>query len=155
MTPLAHAIGAVEQLRHERLVRKEAEIAQAMALLETSRGDDVTLGKLLRRPETSWADLVAREPALAAFTAEVATQVTYDVKYAGYIARQEVEIERQGRLARKRIPAAFDFATITHLRAEAREKLVRVRPQTMAQASRISGITPADLALLMIHLGGR
>jgi tRNA uridine 5-carboxymethylaminomethyl modification enzyme len=155
LTPLAHALGAVEQLRYERLLRKDAEIAQAMAILETSRGDDVTLGKLLRRPETTWPDLVSREPALGAFAAEVATQVTYDVKYAGYIARQEVEIERQSRLAQKRIPAAFDFAAISHLRTEAREKLVRVRPQTMAQASRISGITPADLALLLIHLGGR
>ncbi|MEX2113462.1 MAG: tRNA uridine-5-carboxymethylaminomethyl(34) synthesis enzyme MnmG [Pirellulales bacterium] len=155
LTPLAHALGAVGAERHLRLARKEAEIAQAMALLEISRGNDGSLGKLLRRPETTWADLVAREPALGAFSAEVATQVTYDVKYAGYIARQEVEIERQGRLAQKRIPAAFDFMAITHLRAEAREKLVRIRPQTMAQASRISGITPADLALVMIHLGGR
>ncbi len=155
LTPLAHALGAVGAERHQRLARKEAEIAQAMARLETTRGNDVTLGKLLRRPETTWGDLVAREPALGAFSAEVATQVTYDVKYAGYIARQEVEIERHDRLAQKRIPPAFDFAAITHLRAEAREKLVRVRPQTMAQASRISGITPADLALLMIHLRGR
>jgi tRNA uridine 5-carboxymethylaminomethyl modification enzyme len=126
-----------------------------MALLEVGRGEDGSLAKLLRRPETTWQDLIEREPALAAFSAEVATQVTYDVKYAGYIARQEVEVERHGRLAQKRIPAAFDFTSITHLRAEAREKLVRFRPQTVAQASRISGITPADLALLVIHLGGR
>ena len=61
----------------------------------------------------------------------------------------------QQRLAEKRIPASFDFASIAHLRAEAREKLARVRPESLAQASRISGITPADLALVMIHLGGR
>ena len=123
-----------------------------MALLETSRGDELTLGKLLRRPEIGWADLVAREPALAAFSAEVATQVTYDVKYAGYVARQDVEIARHKRLAEKRIPASFNFSSIAHLRAEAREKLARVRPANMAQAGRISGITPADLALLVIHL---
>ncbi len=74
------------------------------------------------------------------------------MKYAGYVARQAVEVERQQRLAEKRIPAGFDFAQIAHLRAEAREKLSRVRPHSLAQASRISGITPADLALLMVHL---
>jgi tRNA uridine 5-carboxymethylaminomethyl modification enzyme len=154
LTAIGHAIGAVGAERRARLSRKEAEIARAMALLDASRGEEGSLAKLLRRPETTWNDLVKREAALASFSAEVATQVTYDVKYAGYIARQEVEIERHGRLAQKRIPAAFDFTAITHLRAEAREKLVRFRPQTVAQASRISGITPADLALLVIHLSG-
>ena len=85
----------------------------------------------------------------------MAQQVCHDVKYAGYIARQEIEIARQQRLAEKRIPDAFDFSRIVHLRAEAREKLSRVRPGSLAQASRISGITPADVALLMIHLGGK
>jgi tRNA uridine 5-carboxymethylaminomethyl modification enzyme len=85
----------------------------------------------------------------------VAEQVSHDVKYAGYVERQEVEIARARRLAEKRIPAAFDFSAIVHLRAEARAKLTRVRPASLAQASRISGITPADVALLMIHLGGR
>ncbi len=152
LTPLGHAVGLVDQPRYQRVVEKEAEIAQAKALLETVRGDDVTLNKLLRRPEVGWDDVTSREPALGAFSDEVATQVTYDVKYAGYVARQEVEIARQRRLADKRIPESFDFAVIGQLRAEAREKLSRVRPQSIAQASRISGITPADLALLMVYL---
>jgi tRNA uridine 5-carboxymethylaminomethyl modification enzyme len=84
----------------------------------------------------------------------VARQVVYDVKYAGYIARQQVEIDRARRLARKRLPAQLDYATITHLRAEARERLSRIRPIDLAQASRICGITPADIALLMAHLTG-
>jgi tRNA uridine 5-carboxymethylaminomethyl modification enzyme len=83
----------------------------------------------------------------------VAEQVVHDIKYAGYVARQEVEISRQKRLSDKRFPEAFNFASITHLRAEAREKLTRVRPIDLAQASRISGITPADVALLALHLG--
>lgn len=81
--------------------------------------------------------------------------MTYDVKYAGYIQRQQVDIERQQRLQDKQIPPGFDFGRIGHLRAEAREKLSRVRPVDLAQASRISGITPADVALLIIHLGGK
>ena len=73
-----------------------------------------------------------------------------------YIARQQLEITRQQRLATRRIPAGLDYQAIPHLRAEAREKLVRVGPTDLAQAARISGITPADVSVLMIHLeGGR
>jgi tRNA uridine 5-carboxymethylaminomethyl modification enzyme len=78
--------------------------------------------------------------------------VTYDVKYAGYVGRQTVAIERQRRLSDKRIPLDWDYQTLSHLRAEAREKLSRIRPTNLDQASRISGITPADIAVLMIHL---
>jgi tRNA uridine 5-carboxymethylaminomethyl modification enzyme len=71
------------------------------------------------------------------------------------VERQDIEIARQQRLGDKRIPSDFDFSRIDQLRAEAREKLVRVRPLNLAQASRISGITPADMALLLIHLSGK
>ena len=83
---------------------------------------------------------------------EVVEQVVTDVKYSGYVERQEAEIQRQHRLAEKRIPDTFDYATIGQMRVEAREKLTRVRPSTFSQAGRISGITPADLALLRAHL---
>jgi tRNA uridine 5-carboxymethylaminomethyl modification enzyme len=155
LTSLAWQVGLIELDRWERLVRKQAEIAQTVEVLETHACGEVTLSKLLRRPEIVWSDLVAREPELAQVSREAAEQVCHDVKYAGYIARQETEIARQHRLAEKRIPDAFDFSTIVHLRAEAREKLSRVRPASLAQAGRISGITPADVALLMIHLGSR
>ena len=79
-------------------------------------------------------------------------QVTRDAKYAGYLAREDVDVARQRRLADERIPDGFDFAGIRQLRDEAREKLARVRPTSLAQAGRISGITPADLAVLMVHL---
>ena len=95
---------------------------------------------------------------LADVAAEVARQVTNDAKYAGYVARQEMDIQRQQRLAARRIPADFDFQSVAHLRAEAREKFARVRPVDLAQAGRISGITPADLAVLMVRFaegGGR
>jgi tRNA uridine 5-carboxymethylaminomethyl modification enzyme len=82
----------------------------------------------------------------------VAWQVTCDVKYSGYVAREQVQIARQRRLGEKRIPQQFDYLLIPHLRAEAREKLDRIRPVNLSQASRISGITPADIALLMAHL---
>ena len=88
-----------------------------------------------------------------AVSAAASTQDTYDVKYAGYVARQQIDIARQQRLAARRIPTAFDYQSVPHLRAEAREKLVRVRPTDLAQAARISGITPADVTVLMIYLG--
>jgi tRNA uridine 5-carboxymethylaminomethyl modification enzyme len=111
-----------------------------------------TLLHHFRRPEVTWDDLVACEPRLAAFSREVAEQVTYDVKYAGYIARQHQEVERLRRLSQRRIPERFDYGAITHLRSEAREKLSRIRPISLSQASRISGITPADVALVMAWL---
>jgi tRNA uridine 5-carboxymethylaminomethyl modification enzyme len=152
LTRLGWSLGAVDRARWERLALKEAEIAQAVALVESEHVEEGNLSKLLKRPEIAWADLVARAPVLAAFSSEVAEQVCHDVKYAGYIARQDVEIARQNRLSEQRIPEAFDFSSIGHLRAEAREKFSRVRPESLAQASRISGITPADVALLVLHL---
>jgi tRNA uridine 5-carboxymethylaminomethyl modification enzyme len=85
----------------------------------------------------------------------VVQQVVCDLRYAGYVARQQVEVESQTRLALKRIPDSIDYGNILHLRAEAREKLSRVRPRDLSQAGRISGITPADVALLMVHLDGK
>jgi tRNA uridine 5-carboxymethylaminomethyl modification enzyme len=153
LTALGHGAGVVGQDRWQRLVDKETQIARARQTVEAPHGEEGSLSKLLKRPEISWSDLVVREPALAEFSAAVAEQVSHDVKYAGYIARQEIDIERQRRLSDKRIPDAFDFGSIAHLRAEAREKLGRVRPASLSQAGRISGITPADMALLAIHLG--
>jgi len=154
LTPVANRIGLVEPLRWQRLLDKEAEITAALELLAATRAEDESLLRLLRRPEITWAELVSRLPALSAVFSEAAKQIEYDVKYAGYVARQEIDVARQQRMADKRIPPAFDFAAIAQLRTEAREKLCRVRPLSLAQASRISGITPADMALLLVHLEG-
>jgi len=155
LTPLGRRIGLVDDSRFERLRHKQDEIARVERLLESARDGRTTLAKLLCRPETTWADVVARLPELATVSQEVADQVTWDAKYAGYVARQGVEIERQRRLASRRIPPDFDFHRVDHLRVEAREKLSRVRPLDLAQAGRISGITPADLAVLLVHLSDR
>jgi tRNA uridine 5-carboxymethylaminomethyl modification enzyme len=152
LTPLAHRLGLVEPRRWQRLQAKEAEIARLARLLEDAHDGSVSLAKRLRRPETTWEELAAVLPELAAASREAAVQVTYDAKYSGYVARQQLDVERQQRLAARRIPAALDYGAVPHLRAEAREKLGRVRPLDLAQAARISGITPADLAVLVIHL---
>jgi tRNA uridine 5-carboxymethylaminomethyl modification enzyme len=155
LTPLGHRLGLVDGRRWQRLEAKETEIQHAMEVLRGERAENVTLEKLLRRPETTWQDIMRRAPGLAAISAAASEQVEFDVKYSGYVERQDVEIARQQRLGDKRIPRDFDFSRIDQLRAEAREKLVRVRPLNLAQASRISGITPADMALLLIHLSGK
>ncbi len=152
LTPLAHRLGLVSDDRLQRVRQKETAIARIANLLKTTRPGGVSLAKTVLRPEVGWDDLVGQLPELRTVAAEVAQQVLFDAKYAGYVARQETEIERQHRLAEKRIPANFDYSNLGQLRAEASEKLTRIRPTNLAQASRISGITPADIALLMIHL---
>jgi tRNA uridine 5-carboxymethylaminomethyl modification enzyme len=154
LVPLAGRLGLVDAERGRRLAAKEEEIERTAKLLETTHCGTATLAKMLRQPEVTWDDVAARLPALAATPREVAAQVTYDTKYAGYIARQQVEIARQERLAARRIPAGLDYGHVPHLRAEAREKLTRVSPANLAQAARISGITPADLTVLMVYLEG-
>ena len=155
LTPLAHQVGLAGDERFARLEAKCAEIARIARLLETTRHDGQSLAQRLRRPEIDWEHMVELLPELATVPDDVASQVLVDLKYAGYVSRQEAEVERQRRLAAKRIPASFDYARIVHLRAEAREKLGRIRPVDLSQASRVAGITPADIALVMIHLEGK
>src|SRR5207253_1498309 len=124
------------------------------AVLKKTRSDGDSLETWLRRTEVNWGELCERCPALREWDAspDVVEQVVLEAKYSGYIGRQAAEVERFQRLEHKRIPAAFDFAGIPQLRHEAREKLRRVRPANVGQASRISGITPADLAVLLFYL---
>ncbi len=154
LTHQAQKVGLVDNARYERLVAKENEIARITKLLDSTRVDEISLTKRLRRPESDWQDMVSRLPELSTVTEDVSRQVVYDIKYAGYILRQMQQIERQERLGKKRIPDNFDYSALSHLRAEARQKLTHVRPINLDQASRISGITPADIALLMAHLSG-
>jgi len=154
LTPRGHSLGLVDDDRWQRLRRKLGEIARVEQLIENHRSEGLSLAQFLRKTEIQWADLAARLPELADVSQEVTRQVTYDAKYEGYLARQEVDIQRQQRLAARKIPETLDFAKILHLRAEAHEKFERVRPVDFAQASRISGITPADLAVLMVYLEG-
>jgi len=153
LTPIGHKLGLADDARFERFQNKCSQIARVSDLLESTYTGQLSLAKLLRRPETVWSEIVAFLPELSDVPDDVATQLTNDSKYSGYIARQDVDIARQRRLHKRRIPSGFDFTKVRHLRAEAREKLSTVQPIDMSQASRISGITPADLALLIVHLG--
>ncbi len=155
LTPKGIETGLISEQRAEAFKKKSEQIESVRAELERQRSGDFKLSEWLRRPEMNWSELLAKHPdpeRLAATPPEVAEQVCFDIKYAGYIARQEVQIERQKRMANKRIPDSMDYDSLTQLRVEAKEKLGRIRPANLAQASRISGITPADLALLTAHL---
>ena len=152
LSPLGSRLGLVDDARRDRVQEKETQIALAVQLLETTRHGNAPLSKFLRRPETTWAETVEWQPALASFAPDVAEQVTFDIKYSGYIARQEVDIARQRRLARRRIPDDFQYDRLSHLRAEARDQFNQFRPSDLAQAGRLSGITPADLAVLAVGL---
>ena len=106
----------------------------------------------LRRPEVTWEVMLGHAPQLAEVESSAAQQCVYDIKYEGYISRQKQEVEKQQRLADKRIPTTFDYEQIGSLRSEAREKLMQIRPANLDQAKRISGITPADIALVLAYL---
>lgn len=154
LTPLAYQLGLAGNARHDRLVEKQANIDRAKQQLDSKRHEGDLLSKYIRRPEVEWPDLVELLSELADYSDEVAEQVMIDCKYAGYVERQNVDVERQRRLASKRIPRGFNYQRLTQLRNEAREKFERIQPADLSQASRISGITPADIAMLMVHFEG-
>lgn len=155
LTRLGHELGLVPQSRLDHLDSKERDINSAFELLENLRVDQVNGTKYLKRAEVTWEEMCQRQPQLQAFSAEVVDQVIWDVRYEGYINRQQEQIDRQQRMSTKRIPLDFDYEALRGLRTEARQKLQTVRPINLDQASRISGITPADIALLLAHVERR
>ena len=171
LTPLGYAIGLVSRQRMEAVEKKyaavEAEIRrlshQGVAPSEElnrflqDRGtapvrDGASLLALLRRPQVRYADLAAFDPHFPHLPPEEAEQVEISVKYEGYIQRQLQEVEEFSKLERRSLPADLDYSAIQGLRLEAREKLNAVRPMNLGQAGRISGVSPADIAALMVWL---
>jgi len=155
LTPLGRRVGSVGATDWARFRRKEEGIAALQDELKRNKSDGDSLATWLRRTEVEWAAVCERHPALRAWDQRpnVVEQVVLEAKYSGYIDRQAAEVERFRRLEDRGIPATFDYAAVHQLRHEAREKLSRVRPASVGQASRISGITPADLAMLLLYLG--
>jgi tRNA uridine 5-carboxymethylaminomethyl modification enzyme len=155
LTPVAGELGLAGPARIERLAAKTAGIDSAVALLAATRVEGVSLFDRLKRPEVGWDDCLAFLPALATVPPDVAEQVENDIRYAGYVKVEQERIERRRTVASRPIPQGFEYANVQHLRAEAREQLERIRPQTLGQAGRVRGITPADLTLVLVHLEGR
>ena len=157
LTERGRAIGLVDDVRWRRFERRRESISHLRSRLDDTRVRWRVTIPGLGRPESTWSDLAALDQGLLqeGFDDRVIEQVTIDAKYAGYIGRQSEQVERFRRLEDKRIPPDLAYRSIPQLRAEAREKLDRVRPISLGQAARISGISPSDIATLLIHLKRR
>ncbi len=146
----AAAHGLIDAKVHASVSEKVESIASLRQLLETSHTADGSLAKWLRRPESSWKEF--EEDLRAGHPESIWEQVEIDIKYEGYIQRQTDMVERTKRLEEKEIPQDIRFDSITGLKREAQLKLEQIRPKTLGQAGRISGITPADISLLAVWL---
>ena len=172
LTPIGHAIGLISDEQLAAVQRKYAAVEREITRLshtgvppspalsaflaqrETADvADGCRLIDLLRRPGIHYEDLSPFDPERPALSPAEGEQVEISVKYEGYIRRQQKQVEDFRRMERHRLPPDLDYAAISGLRLEAREKLSAVRPLDIGQASRISGVSPADIAVLMIYLG--
>jgi tRNA uridine 5-carboxymethylaminomethyl modification enzyme len=154
LTPLGRRVGLVTDEAWDRLQQKEQTMATLTEQLRSRRHGQDTLERILRRTEIDWNQVCELEPMLRAFDASPAAveQVVLEAKYSGYIDRQAAQVERFQRLESRPIPSHFDYMAVPQLRAEAKEKLTRIRPTNLGQAGRISGINPADLAVVLMYL---
>ncbi len=146
--------GLLPERNFKHFLRKQHSIQAELSRLDQTRSGLDSLAQLLRRPEFSYADLPHQNADLGA---EEIQQVEIIIKYAGYVDRQQAEVDKFRKLEDKRIPDTFDFSTVPSLRTEARQKLAKIQPATLGHAARISGVSPADISILMVWLkrGGK
>jgi tRNA uridine 5-carboxymethylaminomethyl modification enzyme len=171
LTPLGHDLGLVSEDRCRAVEGKRRGIAEELKRLARAYlspgerldsllrrhhlgqvGRSVSALEFLKRPEAGYDSLVKLGYGRDDLLSEWAEQVEVEAKYEGYIERQAAEVERIRRLEERAIPETFDYARVDGFRTEARERLSHFRPATLGQASRIYGVTPADVAILMVHL---
>jgi tRNA uridine 5-carboxymethylaminomethyl modification enzyme len=155
LTPLGREIGLVDDDRWSQFKQRRGSVEALIASLRTLRIDGISAFDHLRRSDVHWSSLVTRVAELASVPTDIARQAEIHIKYQGYIARQDRQIERFAQLEQKLIPPAIDYAAVSGLRNEARQKLTTFTPRSLGQALRISGITPADVTVLAIHLDRR
>lgn len=160
LTPAGHEMGLVDEHRWTAFNEKTAAVSKEQSRLQSIRVDGVSALDLMKRPENNYAvvvDRVGAAPALGSEELEeqVAMQVEAQVKYAGYIDRQSREIAKQAKQAALRLPDDIDYGLVDGLSVEARQRLEQVRPATLGQASRLEGMTPSAVSLLLIHLKKR
>jgi tRNA uridine 5-carboxymethylaminomethyl modification enzyme len=171
LTPLGHRVGLVDDTRYATYLQKQAHISAEIERLEGTHlspgavtpflldlglpapHSGISLADLLRRPAVSYEALAVLDPARPTLTGAEALSVEVQVKYQGYIARQLAEVARHERLESKPLSPDLDYKAITGLRLEAAQKLNDRKPLTVGQASRISGVSPADISVLLIYLG--
>lgn len=172
LSEIGYRIGLLSEERFVRFMKKKEAIEQEKVRLAKTRlkaeeinpklvelgskeiHDASTLEQLLRRPEVDYSVIEGVAPAPHELHPEVKEQVEIQTKYAGYIEKSNVQIDKQKKLEEKKIPEGIDYNDIKGLSSESREKLIKIRPISIGQASRISGVNPADISILMVYLEG-
>jgi tRNA uridine 5-carboxymethylaminomethyl modification enzyme len=149
LSSIAHEVGLLSSARHRKVLAKTKAIKEEIIRLENTRNGSDSLAQILRRPEVGYAQLPDKNGQLSE---EEAQQVEIAIKYEGYISRQESDLAKFKNLESKQIPPSFDYTKVPSLRNEARQKLISIRPGTLGQASRISGVSPSDIGILMVWL---
>lgn len=149
LSEIGRDIGLLPERNYKIFCTKKHAFENELIRLSKIVYENSFLIKILSRPEVSYKDLPSRDDSLSE---EVVQQVEIAVKYAGYIDRQELEVKKFKKLEAKAIPDMFDFSTVPSLRLEARQKFAKIRPTTIGQAARISGVSPADISILMVWL---
>jgi tRNA uridine 5-carboxymethylaminomethyl modification enzyme len=152
-----HRFGLVKEDQWKELQEKEKVISRAIEYLENTKSGADLLAKLLRRPDMSYGDLLKidgnlKEQNISPLTQE---QIEVEIKYKGYIDRQQKQIEKYKKMEEFILPSWFNYDDISGLRTEARQKLDKIRPVSLGQASRVSGVSPADISILMVYLMSR
>lgn len=155
-----HKLGLISQERYDRVKRKQDILANESKRLTTvykqKNGKGVSLAQLIARPENSYNMLLAEYPQdLYDYGKDINQQVEWNLKYGGYIERQKKEVAKLDNIERIRIPTDFDYSSVNGLRTEAKIKLSRANPHNLGQASRISGVSPADVSVLMVFFSRR
>ncbi len=149
LSEIGFQAGLLPKRNYDKFVAKQASINSEITRLQCTRVGTELLEQMLKRPEVTYKDLPNRDDSLSS---EVIQQVEIAIKYAGYIDRQQSDIDKFKNLEGKQIPDSFDYSTVPSLRSEARQKLTKLRPATLGQASRISGVSPADISILTVWL---
>jgi tRNA uridine 5-carboxymethylaminomethyl modification enzyme len=149
LSELGYEIGLLPERNYKKFRTKQQAISDELNRINLTSYGSISLAKILSRPEVTYKDLPSKNEALSD---EITQQIEIAVKYAGYIDRQKLEVEKFRNMEDKRIPDAFDFSTVPSLRLEALQKLTRIRPTTIGQAARIAGVSPADIGILLIWL---
>ena len=150
LTALAREAGLIDDHRWQRFQEKTETLDRLRKFCTSTAFDGMRINQWLKRPENLAAALP--ESIRAGFQEQLWEAVEVEFKYAGYISRQEIDIEKLRLREDKRIPADLDFSMVPSLRPESRQKLAEIRPETLGQAGRISGVTPADVAILSVYL---
>ena len=171
LTPVGYEVGLISEERYRKLQKKILQIKEEKERLErtmvgasgpvqsflasygsTTLKTAASLAEILRRPEMDYEKLAEIDPARPVLPPDVTEQVEIDVKYDGYIRRQLKQVEQFKKLEQKRIPEELDYDSIPSLRLEAVQKLKLCKPISIGQASRISGVSPADISVLLVYL---